>query len=82
MIDITEQSPYYKDLINMYKDYGERLTFNDVRINDMSDEQIKYEISIILTKRFNIPAWSFIFNDVLHKRRTKKLNKIINNIKV
>ena len=76
----------YNDQMKCYNTLGENMTYCGNDIFDMDDKQIKKEIHTIndYTNYFNIQnrGWNEIFEDVLYNRRRKrKLNKIINNIK-
>ena len=73
----------YKSQIDEYNNKGENLKYTDIKIHDMSSEQIRKELYLLSHGIYFNPmlkGWNEIFNDVLHKRRFNKLNKIINNI--
>ena len=65
-----------ENLLGVYDIYGEDISYHTgVKVKNMTDDQIRH-------KRNQYEGeWVNVFDEVLKNRRTKKLNKIINNIK-
>jgi len=73
----------YKDgdgLIKMYNTFGEDLICYNGTIREKTNNHIKEMIDLI-DNDVTSSVWIFILNDVLHKRRFNKIDKLINNIK-
>lgn len=87
MNDINWIDSVHNNLLSKYNDLGEDIVYEGTKLCKMSDRKIESEIHYILNsinKYFNITnsAWIIILNDILtNRRRKRKLNKLINNIK-
>lgn len=72
----------FKGIIDEYYDKFENLNYitKDLKIlsiKDLSDDYIKNEIKNIGGSEYFSNTWKTIFNDVLIKRRKRKLNNIL-----
>lgn len=77
----------YDSILNEYKKYGDNLEWEMkdgtmIKIKNMETSHVKNCINMMNRKQINQSrkAWIKIFEDVIIKRRTNKINKIKNNI--
>ena len=78
----------YDTIYDAYLDFGMELEwtmrdFTEIKLCDMTDEHIRGCINMLSKNKFktNKQSWINVFQDVLMKRRTLKINKLKNNIK-
>jgi len=78
---------FYKEFIDKYYKLKMELKWemrdgNKIKLKDMKDLHIKNCINMLtkLPTNYQRKGWVFIFNDVLLRRRTLKINKIKNRI--
>lgn len=78
----------YKEIIRLYKKRGDNMEWemkdgNMIKIKNMESSHVKNCINMMNRKPSNQTrkAWIEIFEDVIVKRRTQKINKIKENIK-
>lgn len=85
MNDIDQDS--YEWIIHDYKAFGEGIAWTmkdgtDIFVKDMKESHIINSMNMLKRKAFNgtRKAWIEVFEDVLLRKRAKKVVKLIDNI--